>query len=98
MLFEQRQQPRLRHQQQGGGAFSKGIMGARLAIKQGNLAKPVGWLDQGQQRFLAGVTDRTNAHAALDHRIQATGLIAATKQHLTGRELLHLGSRQQRLL
>ncbi|MNF99064.1 hypothetical protein D3C84_819500 [compost metagenome] len=98
MLIEQGEQRALRHLQQPGRAFGIGIVGARLAVEQGNLAEPVGRLDQAQQGLLALTADRAHADRALQHGIQAAGRVAATEQALAGAQLAQAGLAEQGIL
>ncbi|MNI95802.1 hypothetical protein D3C73_1541330 [compost metagenome] len=73
-------------------------MGAWLTIEQADLAKPVRRFDQAQQRLLALFTDRTDAHRAFQHRVQATWSIAAPEQPLARRQPPRAGQGQQAIL
>jgi len=80
LCVEQSQQDRLGDPEQGGGALGEGVMGARLAIEQADLAEPVWRLYQGQQGFLAFGAHRTDADGPRQHRIQPARRIAALEQ------------------
>jgi hypothetical protein len=70
-------------------------VGTRLAIEQGDLAEPVGRLDQGQQCLLAVTADRADPHHPLQHGIQAAGRIAAAEQALPRLQLQQARLAQQ---
>ncbi|MNT75368.1 hypothetical protein D3C72_2142590 [compost metagenome] len=73
-------------------------MGARLAIEQTDLTEPLWRFDQRQQRLLAFAANCTDAHAARQHRIQATRCIAPLEQVLPGCQFTRAGQFQQTIL
>jgi 2-hydroxy-palmitic acid dioxygenase Mpo1-like protein len=95
LLGEHRLQRRLWHLQHAGGAFGDGIVGARLAVDQGDLPEPVGRRHQHQQRFLAALAHPADADGAFDHAIQAAGLVSAWEQPLARAQPAHHGRVEQ---
>jgi len=98
-------QRRYRDMQQGAGGVGAGVVGAGLAIEEGDLAQPARRLDQGQQGRAGVFLKRCragDAERASGHRIQAAGGIAAAKQPFAGGQqpwlgqLLHLGGQFRR--
>ncbi|MCY1534932.1 hypothetical protein D9M68_703170 [compost metagenome] len=96
--FQQGQQRCLGQVEQGHLAFGEGVMGAWLAIEQGDLAEPVGRFHQHQQQFLATFADAADAHRAFQHRIEPAGRVAAVEKPLPGRQPAQLGHGQEFVL
>ena len=97
LLRQQRLQRRQGHLQQHGGTFGVGVVGARLAVEQADLAEPVGRFHQGQQRFLAALADHADAHRPIHHAIQAARRVATGEQALAGGQAAHQGGFAQGL-
>ena len=86
----------LAHRQQRGGAVRIGVVRARQAVEQRDVAEPGARLHVGERHLLARHRHRADAHRALGHAAPVLGRRTARRERRAIRQPAHHGARQDR--